>query len=53
MATDRLMDRAFGKPAVVAQVEENKREMSVRRIQVTWLPPDPADTSKYIPPEPD
>jgi hypothetical protein len=53
MATDRLIDRAFGKAPVVAQVDQNKREMAVRRVFVRWLPPDPADTSKHIPQEPD
>ena len=38
MATDRLMDRAFGKAPVVAQVDQNKREMAVRRLEVRWLP---------------
>src|SRR6516162_1106282 len=28
MACDRLMDRAFGKAAVVAQVDQNRREMA-------------------------
>jgi hypothetical protein len=53
MASDRLMDRAYGKAPVVAQVDQNKREMAVRRIEVRWLPPDPNDRSKRIPPEPD
>jgi hypothetical protein len=53
MASDRLMDCAYGKAPVVAQVDQNKREMAVRRIVVSWLPPDPNDTSKHIPPEPD
>jgi hypothetical protein len=53
MATDRLMDRAYGKAPAVAQVDQNLREMAVRKIEVRWLPPDPNDTSKYIPPEPD
>jgi hypothetical protein len=53
MASDRLMDRAFGKAPVVAQVDQNKREMAVRKIEVRWLPPDPNDRSNRIPPEPD
>ena len=53
MATDRLMDRAFGKAPVVAQVDQNKREMAVRTIQVRWMSPDPNDRSNYIAPEPD
>jgi hypothetical protein len=53
MATDRLMDRAFGKAPVVAQVNQNKREMAVRKIEVRWLPSDPSDPSNYIAPEPD
>jgi hypothetical protein len=53
MAADRLMDRAFGKAAVVAQVDQYKREVTVQRLEVRWLPPDPNDTSKHIPPEPD
>ena len=47
------MDRAFGKAPAVAQVDQNVREMAVRRLEVRWLPPDPSDTSNYIPPEPD
>ena len=53
MASDRLMDRAFGKAPAVAQVDQNKHEMAVRRLEVRWLPPDPNDTSKHIPPVPD
>ena len=53
MASDRLMDRAFGKAPVVAQVDQNKREMAVRRIEVRWMSPDPNDRSNYIAPEPD
>jgi hypothetical protein len=53
MACDRLMDRAFGNAPVVAQLDENKSEMSVRRIEVRWMSPDPNDRSKRIPPEPD
>jgi hypothetical protein len=53
MATDRLMDRAYGKAPVVAQVDQNKREMAVRKIEVRWLDPDPNDRSNRIPPEPD
>jgi len=53
MATDRLMERAFGRPVTVAEVNENIREQSVRKVEVRWLPPDPADTSKHIPQEPD
>ena len=53
MAADRLMDRAFGKAPAVAQVDQNRREMSVRRLEVRWLPPDPNDTSRYVAPEPD
>jgi hypothetical protein len=53
MACDRPMDRALGKAPVVAQVDQTSREMSTRRIEVRWMPPDPADRSRYIPPEPD
>jgi hypothetical protein len=53
MATDRLIDRAFGKAPVVAQVDQNKRQVAVRPIEVKWLPPDPNDHSNYIAPEPD
>jgi hypothetical protein len=52
-AADRLMDRAYGRPAQAVMVDQTSREMSVQRIQVRWLAPDPNDTSKYIPPEPD
>jgi hypothetical protein len=52
-ACDRLMDRAFGRAPVVAQVDQNKREMAVRRIEVRWLSPDPNDRSNYVPREPD
>ena len=53
MACDRLMDRAYGKAAMVAQFDQNRREVAVQRLEVPWLPPDPNDTSNYIPPEPD
>jgi hypothetical protein len=53
MATDRLMDRAYGKAPVVAQVDQNRREVAVRRLEVRWLPPDPNDASRYVAPEPD
>jgi hypothetical protein len=50
-AADRLMDRGFGRPPVT--VEMDQREVAVKRLEVRWLPPDPNDTSHYIPPEPD
>ena len=53
IACDRLMDRAYGKAPVVAQVDQNLREMAVQRLEVRWLPPDPNDTSRYVAPEPD
>ena len=48
-----LMERAYGMPISVLDVDQTTREQSIRRIEVKWLPPDPADTSKYIAPEPD
>jgi hypothetical protein len=53
MATDRLMDRAFGKAPAVAQVDQNLREVAVHKLEVRWLPPDPNDKSNYVKPEPD
>jgi len=52
-ASDRLMDRTFGKPLAVAESKDTRQELSVRRVEVKWLPRDPADTSKRIAPEPD
>jgi hypothetical protein len=54
-AADRLMDRAFGRPAAEVQVDQTSREMALTKIvhEIRWLPPDPNDTSKRIPPEPD
>ena len=53
MATDRLMDRAYGKAPAAAQVDQNRREVAARRLEVRWLPPDLNDTSRYVAPEPD
>lgn len=36
MACDRLMDRAYGKAPLEAQVDQNKREMAVRKLEVRW-----------------
>jgi hypothetical protein len=55
MAADRLMDRAFGRPATAVSVDQTTHETSLRKVihEVRWLPPDPNDRSAYIEPEPD
>jgi len=52
-AIERLLSRAFGR--VVTPVEASgDTTQTVRYVHtVRWLPPDPADTSKYIEPEQD
>ena len=52
-ATDRLMERAYGRPVTVAEVSEQRQELSVKRIEIRWMPADPSDRSNRIPPEPD
>jgi hypothetical protein len=54
-AADRLMDRAYGRPAVAVQVDQTTREMALKKViyEVRWLPPDPSDHSVRIAPEPD
>jgi hypothetical protein len=46
-AADRLMDRAYGRPAVAVQVDQSTREMALKKVihEVRWLPPDPTDRS--------
>jgi hypothetical protein len=46
MSCDRLMDRAYGKAPAVAQVDQNRREVAVHKLEVR-SPPDPNDTSRY------
>ncbi len=48
--SDRLMDRAYGKPVQVTNesVTEHRRTI----LEVKWLPPDPNDHSIEIKPEP-
>jgi hypothetical protein len=52
---DKLMDRAFGRPALAVNVDATSREMSLEKVihEVRWLPPDPNDRSIEIAPEPD
>src|SRR6516165_4066264 len=54
-AADRLMDRAYGRPAVALQVDQMSREMTLKKVvhEVRWMPPDPADRSVETIPEPD
>jgi hypothetical protein len=54
-AADRLMDRAYGRPAVALQVDQTSREMTLKKVvhEVRWMPPDPADRSVETIPEPD
>jgi hypothetical protein len=54
-AADKLMDRAYGRPAVAVQVDQSTSEMALKKVvhEVRWMPPDPADRSAYIEPEPD
>jgi hypothetical protein len=53
-AADRLMDRAYGRPAIAMNVDQTTREMSLQKVihEVRWLPPDPNDHSNVIEPEP-
>lgn len=55
MASDRLMERAYGRPITVMDIDQKTRSQTLSKsvIEVRWLPPDPADTSKRIPPEAD
>jgi hypothetical protein len=48
-AANDLLDRAYGKPpqAVVGAHPQHQT------LEIRWLPPDPADHSRRIPPEPD
>jgi hypothetical protein len=50
-AAHSLMDRAFGKPpqAIEGHFQENRQQI----VEIRWLPPDPADRSRVIEPEPD
>ena len=54
-AIDRLMDRAYGLPIRPMQVDTMNTDVELKKVihQIRWLPPDPADTSRYIAPEPD
>jgi hypothetical protein len=54
-AADRLMDRAYGRPAVALQVDQTSREMTLKKVvhEVRWMPPDPNDRSVETIPEPD
>ena len=54
-AADRLMDRAYGRPAVALQVDQTTREMALKRVvhEIRWMSPDPADRSVETIPEPD
>ena len=46
-----LMDRAYGKTVQISS--ENVTEHRKTILQVRWMPPDSADRSNYIEPEPD
>ena len=49
-AANDLLDRAYGKsPQAVVSTNNPRREI----LEIRWLAPDPNDTSKRIPPEPD
>jgi hypothetical protein len=54
-AADRLMDRAFGKPAQAVMMDAASQETSLRKVvhEFRWLPPDPNDRSTVTEPEPD
>jgi hypothetical protein len=54
-AAERLMDRAYGKPPQAVMMDATSQETSLRKVvhEFRWLPPDPADRSAYIEPEPD
>ena len=54
-AADRLMDRGYGKPPQAVMMDATKSETSLRKVvhEVRWMPPDPADRSACLEPEPD
>jgi hypothetical protein len=53
-AANDLLDRAYGRPPIAVQVDEMSRGPAPKRvIEVRWLPSDPNDTSRHVPPEPD
>ena len=53
-AANDLLDRAYGRPPMAVQVDAVSRETAPKKvIEVRWLPADPADTSHYVPREPD
>jgi hypothetical protein len=43
-ASDRLMERAYGKPAQAVEVAQASKII----YEVRWLPPDPNDRSRLI-----
>jgi hypothetical protein len=52
-AANDLLDRAYGRPPMAVQVDAVSQETGPRQVIVRWLPPDPADTSRYVAPERD
>jgi hypothetical protein len=54
-AGEKLMDRAFGRPAMAMTVDQTSAEMAITKIvhECRWLPPDPSDHSVVTIPEPD
>ena len=47
-AADRLMDRAYGKPAQAVMMDATSQEASLRKVvhEFRWLDPDPNDHSR-------
>jgi hypothetical protein len=48
-AANDLLDRAYGKPPQAVLGTQPRHQI----LEVRWLPPDPADRSNRIEPEPD
>jgi hypothetical protein len=48
---DRLMNRAYGRPPQA--VLEQQGAVVKHHYKISWLPPDPADTSRVIEPNQD
>ena len=52
-AADWISNRAFGRVPLPVEASGDIAERIHHTYEVRWLPPDPADTSNVIEPEPD
>jgi hypothetical protein len=52
-AGERLMNRAFGRPAQQVEIDQTTQAMTKIIYEVKWLPSDPNDKSVVTVPEPD